>query len=38
MQEVKSGIELIPDYLKNLENYELYLNPYNKPGFAGVGI
>ena len=38
IQEVKSGIESIPEHLKNLENYELYLNPYNKPGFAGVAL
>lgn len=38
IQEVKSGHETFPESLKNLENYELHLNPYTQPGFAGVAL
>lgn len=38
IQEVKSGYETFPESLKNLEGYDLHLNQYSKPGFAGVAL
>ena len=38
IQEVKSNMENLPESLKNLENYNLFLNSFDNPSYAGVAL
>ena len=38
IQEIKAGHETFPEPLKVLEDYELHINQYSQPGFAGVAL
>ena len=38
IQEVKANMETIPEPLKNLDSYNLLLNPYDNPAYAGVAL
>jgi exodeoxyribonuclease-3 len=38
LQEVKASMENIPEPLKNLDDYHLFLNHYHDPAYAGVAL
>jgi exodeoxyribonuclease-3 len=38
LQEVKASMENIPELLKNMDDYHLFLNHYHNPAYAGVAL